>query len=259
MRFWRENGLKISIKDEKELAFMKEGGKVLGQILYELGGMSKPGVLTEEINENAEKLMKKYNVEPSFKGYQGFPATVCVCANEQVVHGIPGQYELKDGDIVSIDCGVYHKGLHTDSAVTIAVGKIDEKTAKFMATAEKALKKAIQTAGPGVRIRTISGVIEDTVEKQGYSIIHDLTGHGIGENVHEDPIVPNFRDSDTGPMLQPGMTIAIEPIFSMGKPEIKLLRDGWTYVTVDRSLSIQVEHTIAITEKGTQILTARPQ
>ena len=259
MRFWEEGGLKISIKDDRELNHMREGGKMLGQILHELEKMIKPGVFTSQLNEKAEEMMKEFKVIPSFKGYQGFPAAICACVNEQVVHGIPGEYELKEGDIISVDCGVYHQGLHTDSAITVAVGKIDENAQKFINTAEKALKRAIETAGPGVRVRTISSVIQDIVEKKGYSVIYDLTGHGIGKNLHEDPIVPNFRDSEPGPMLQPGMTIAIEPIFSMGKPEIKLLRDGWTYVTFDRSLAIQVEHTIAITQKGAEILTKRPQ
>ncbi len=258
MKFWEEDGLKIGIKDSDEMAAMRESGKILGEILFELGKFSREGVRCDEINDKAEDLMRQYKVIPSFKGYQGFPAAICACTNEQVVHGIPSPYQLKNGDILSIDCGVYHRGFHSDSAITVGIGKISEDAQKLINTAEKALQRAIETARPGVRIRTISSVIQDIVEKKGYSIIHDLTGHGIGKNIHEDPIVPNFRDSEPGPILQPGMTIAIEPIISMGSPRIKLLRDGWTYVTVDRSLSVQVEHTIAITEKGTEILTKRP-
>lgn len=258
MRIWKEEGMQISIKDKQELQYMREGGKILGQILHELERMIKPGVRCDEINEKTEQLMKSYKVIPSFKGYKGFPSVVCTCVNENVVHAIPNQYELKEGDIITIDCGVLHKGFHTDSAITVGVGKINNEAQKLINTAEKALKKAIEILRPGVRVRTISGIIEDIIEKKGYSVIYDLTGHGIGKNLHEDPIIPNFRDEDLGPMLQEGMTIAIEPIFSMGNPEIKLLRDGWTYVTLDRSLSIQVEHTIAITEKGAEILTKRP-
>lgn len=259
MKYWQENGIKIGIKDATEIAAMREGGKILGEILYELGKFSQVGVQCDEINEKAEDLMRKFKVIPSFKGYHGFPAAVCACVNEQVVHCIPGPYRLKDGDIITIDCGVFHKGFHTDSAITVGVGNISEDAKKLINTAEKALQRAIETAKPGVRIRTISSVIQDIVEKKGYSVIYDLTGHGIGHNLHEDPVVPNFRDKDIGPVLRPGMTIAIEPIISMGKPHIKILRDGWTYVTVDRSLSVQVEHTIAITEKGAEILTKRPQ
>lgn len=258
MKYWQENGQKISIKNEQELAAMRESGKILGEILHQLEKFIKEGVQTDEINQLAEDLMDKYNVIPAFKGYQGFPAAVCANVNEQVVHGIPGTYSLKSGDIISVDCGVIYDNFYSDSAITVSVGKITQEAQALINTAEKALKRAIETAGPGVRVGTISSVIQEIVEKKGFSVIYDLTGHGIGLNLHEDPIVPNFRDSDPGPILQPGMTIAIEPIISAGKPEIKLLRDGWTYVTFDRSLSVQVEHTIAITEKGTEILTKRP-
>lgn len=257
MKIYKDGSLRITIKDEKELNAMREGGKILGDILSSLEKMVAPGVTTLELNEKAEKIMTEYKVIPSFKGYQGFPSSICTCINEEVVHGIPSNRTLKEGDILTIDCGVFHKELHTDSAITVGVDKIDDMTADFIMTTQKALDKAIQVARPGIRINEISSQIQSTAEKEGYSIIYDLTGHGIGQQLHEDPIVPNFIDQDRGPKLQPGMTIAIEPILSMGRPEIRILRDNWTYVTADSSLSAQVEHTIAITKNGSEILTYR--
>lgn len=258
MRIWTEGKMKIGIKDKAEIQSMREGGKILGLILEELGKMVTPGMTSLQIDAYAEKLMKDHHVLPSFKGYKGFPNVICANVNEQVVHGIPNNYVFQDGDIVTIDCGVIHQDLHTDSAITKAVGTIDDSKKKFLNTAEKALKKAIEIAKPGIRIRTISAVIQDMVEKNGYSVVRDLIGHGIGRKMHEDPPVPNFRDEDAGPMLQTGMTIAIEPIITMGDYEVKVLKDGWTIVTKDGSLATQVEHTIAITEKGAEVLTKRP-
>ena len=258
MRIWREGNLKIGIKDKKELQLMRESGRILGLILEELGKMIVPGTTSIQINAAAEKLMKEFKVDSSFKGYHGFPDVICSAVNDEVVHGIPTDYVYQEGDIVTIDCGVIYKNFHSDSAITRGVGKIEEKTQKFINTAEKALKKAIEAARPGIRIRTLSGIIQDIIEKNGYSVVRDLIGHGIGLKMHEDPPVPNFRDNDPGPILQPGMTIAIEPIITMGSYKIKTLKDGWTIVTADGSLAAQVEHTIAITEKGSEILTKRP-
>ncbi|MFO0780719.1 MAG: type I methionyl aminopeptidase [Candidatus Gracilibacteria bacterium] len=259
MKIWKEGHMKIGIKDAEEIKSMREGGKILGLILHELGKNIQPGITGLELDAMAERMMKEHNVLPSFKGYHGtYPAVTCININHVVVHGIPNDQPLQDGDIVTIDCGVIHKKFHTDSAITKGVGKIDQELQKLIATAEKALKKAIETAKPGIRVRAISGVIQDIVEKNGYSIVRDLIGHGIGYNLHEDPQVPNFRDYEPGPILQPGMTIAIEPIFAMGSSRVKTLKDGWTIVTVDGSPAIQVEHTIAITDKGCEILTKRP-
>lgn len=258
MRIWKEGSMKIGIKDESEIKAMREGGKILGLILTELGTMVRPGMTGLELDQHAEKMMKQYGVEPSFKGYQGFPKVLCVNINEQVVHGIPSDRVFQEGDIVTLDCGVIHQKFHTDSAITVGVGKISPELEKFLKTAEKALQKAIETAKPGIRIRTISAVIQDIVEKNGYGVVQDLIGHGIGYELHEDPQVPNFRDHDPGPILQTGMTIAIEPIITMGSPKIKTLRDGWTIVTTDNSFATQVEHTIAITKNGCEVLTKRP-
>ena len=258
MQTWTEGKLQIGIKNRQELAAMREGGKILGIVLYELGKMVAPGITTADLDRKAEQLMKEFGVQASFKGYHGYPATICVSINEEVVHGIPGPRKIKEGDIVTIDCGVLHLGFHTDSAITKAAGKTDEKSHLLIATAEKALVKAIETVRPGVRVGAISGIIQDTVEKNGFSVIRDLVGHGIGQKLHEDPQIPNFRDKDPGPILQPGMTIAIEPIIAMGNYEVKILRDGWTFVTRDGSRSAQVEHTLVVTEKGAEILTKRP-
>jgi methionyl aminopeptidase len=255
MRTWREGKILVTIKDQDEIKIMREGGLILGNILAEIKKIIKPGVSTGELDAYAEKLMQKYNVKPSFKGYHGYPFAICANVNEEVVHGLPGKRLLIEGDIITIDCGVLHKGLHTDAAITTGVGTIDESKQKFIHTVEKALLKGIEKARPGVRIRAISETIQNIVEKNGYSVVRDLVGHGIGRDLHEDPQVPNFVDYDPGPILQPGMTIAIEPIITMGHYDVKVKRDGWTYITADGSLAAQSEHTIAITQKDAEILT----
>lgn len=257
MRIWQEGKLKISIKTPEEIAIMREGGHILGSILKELTKQIVPGISTAKINEESERLLKLHNVLPSFKGYMGFKYSICTSINEEVVHGLPSERKLKEGDIITLDFGVLHKEFHTDSAVTVGVGHIDESKQRFIDAAEKALAKAIEKARPGIRIRTLSSIIQETVEKKGYSCVRDMVGHGIGKKLHEDPQVPNFVDDDMGPILQEGMTIAIEPIINMGAPEIKVRKDGWTYVTSDGSLSTQTEHTIAITKNGAEILTVR--
>jgi len=258
MKFWNEGNMKIGIKDEQDIKIMREGGKILGVILHEVGEKIEPGITGLELDYYAEQLMRRYGVEPSFKGYHGYPNVLCVNVNEQVVHGIPSKKPLKSGDIVTLDCGIIYEKFHSDAAIAKGVGTISPELIKFLATAEKALKKGIEAARPGVRVRTISAAIQDTIEKNGYSVVRDLIGHGIGHRLHEDPPVPNFRDNDPGPILQPGMTICIEPIFNMGGFRVKTLKDGWTVVTADGSFSVQVEHTILITQKGSEILTKRP-
>lgn len=258
MKYWKENGMKIGIKNKEEMNAMRESGRILGIILAEIERMIAPGVNCLELDQKAADMMKEFNVLASFKGYQGFPKTACININNEVVHGLPTDRVLKDGDIITVDCGVVYNGFHSDSAISVGVGTISNNAQKLLNVAEKALKKAIERAKPGIRVHAISGVIEDIVKKNGYAVVRDLIGHGIGKNLHEDPPVPNFRDEDYGPMLQPGMTIAIEPIITAGSPKIMLGSDNWTYTTKDGSLAVQVEHTIAITEKGSEILTKRP-
>lgn len=258
MKYWQEDGLKVGIKDKEEMSAMRESGRILGIILAEIEQMIAPGVNCLEIDQKASDMMKEFNVIPSFKGYQGFPNTACININDEVVHGIPKDRVLRDGDIITVDCGVIYDGFHSDSAISVGVGTISSEAQKLITVVEKALKKGIEAAKAGVRVHAISGAIEDVIKKSGFSIVRDLVGHGIGHDLHEDPAVPNFRDSDHGPLLQAGMTIAIEPIITAGSPEIVLGSDDWTYTTKDGSLATQVEHTIAITEKGCEILTKRP-
>jgi methionyl aminopeptidase len=257
MRTWKEGKILITIKEPWEIKVMREGGIILGWILEELAKKTAAGISTGELDRIAEELMKKKNVKASFKGYRGFPFATCISINDEVVHGLPGKRIVKDGDLVKIDCGVIHKGFHTDSAITVGVGVMDEKKQKFIATAEKALKKAIEKARPGIRIKNLSEIIQKTVEKNGFSVVRDLVGHGIGHNLHEDPQIPNFVDRDPGPILQVGMTLAIEPIITMGDYDVKVRKDGWTYVTADGSLAAHTEHTIAITQTCAEILTKR--
>lgn len=258
MQYWKEGGFVIGLKNKEELQAMREGGKILGQILVQLQQLAQPGITCLELNAKAEELMRKYGVLPSFKGYNGFPAVICTNVNDQVVHGIPTNYTLRDGDLLTIDAGVIHKDFHTDSAVSFGVGVgLSTVGQKLIKTAEKALAKAIEKARPGIRVGQLSAVIQDTVEREGFTVVRELIGHGIGHHLHEDPEVPNFRDGNPGALLQPGMTIAIEPIITAGRKELKLLDDDWTYITKDKSLAAQVEHTIAITDKGAEVLTAR--
>ena len=248
----------ITIKSPKEIEIMREAGRILATILHEIEVFSAVGKTTKELNDFAEKKMKQYNVKPSFKGYQGFPAALCTSVNEQVVHTIPGDYKLKDGDILTVDCGVLYKGFHSDSAITILLGNVPEKTKEFVFVVKKALYAAIDKVKPGTPLNTIGTTIQKIVENtHGYSIIKELTGHGIGRKLHEDPFIVNFRDYASGPMIKEGMTIAIEPIVAMGESSIITLDDKWTIITADKMPSCQWEHTIAVTANGAEILSKR--
>ncbi len=258
MIIWKEGRMRIGIKNPQEIKLMRESGRILGIILAELEKMIAPGITGIDLDLKAAAMMKEFGVNSSFKGYHGYPAVTCVNINEQVVHCIPTATPLKSGDIITVDCGVIYEGFHSDSAIQKGVGEIKPEVKKFLETAEKALNKGIQTARPGIRIQVVSAAIEDVLKKNGYGIVRELIGHGIGTKMHEDPPVPNYRDTDPGPILQEGMTIAIEPIVTMGSNKIKTLKDGWTVVTLDNSLATQVEHTIAITKNGSEILTKRP-
>lgn len=258
MHLWSTAGYKIYIKEKPEIQLMRESGKMLGQVLFELEKLITSGITTIELDQKAEKMIRAFGAKPAFKGYQGFPATLCVSVNDQIVHGIPGSYELKDKDVVTIDCGILHRGFHSDSAITVAIGNTDPSVNNFIDTAKLALKNAIEIAQAGTNLKDISRIIQNTVEKEGYGIVKDLTGHGIGKMLHEDPAVLNFVGRDPNIILRAGMTLAIEPIITMGKPETKVLDDGWTYVTADGSLAAQQEHTILITDSEAEILTKRP-
>lgn len=238
---------------------MRTAGKILGEILAALEKEVKPGITTEDLDRMAGKMIADYGVTSAFLGYNDFPANICTCINDEVVHGIPNNIPLVDGDVLTIDAGVIVEGFYSDSAITVPVGKIKPEHQKLIDTATKALEKGISVARAGVRTNVISRAIEETISKQGFGIVQELSGHGIGVKLHEDPYILNYEEDHLGPILQPGMTFAIEPIITLGSPKIKTLKDGWTIVTKDGSLSVQVEHTILITEKGAEILTKRPK
>lgn len=238
---------------------MREAGRILGLVLSEIEKKIQPGVTTLELDQMAEKMIRSMDAVPSFIGYNGFKNSICACINEEVVHGIPSNRIIKAGDLVTVDCGVTYKGFIADSAISVALDGADQKTKKLLATAYKALDKAISMAKPGLRTSEFGKIIEKTVRKEGFGIVEDLSGHGIGVHLHEDPYILNYDNGEEGPIMQAGMTFAIEPIITVGSPKTKTLKDGWTIVTQDGSMAVQVEHTIAITEKGAEILTKRPK
>lgn len=251
--------MQTSIKTEKEIASMRRGGKILGQILSELEKFVRPGITTLDLEKEAEKLFAQHKVQPGFRGYRGYPSILCTSVNEEVVHSIPGKRVLNEGDILSIDCGVLLDGLNTDSAVALIVGEGSLESKKFVNTCIKAMWAGIKQVKPGNRIGDISNAIERVVRGGGYSIIKDLTGHGIGYKLHEEPYVYNYGKAHSGPVLKPGMTIAIEPIIAMGEPKIKTLEDNWTISTCDNSWGIQHEHTVLVTESGVEVLSLREE
>jgi len=235
---------------------MREGGTILYNILHDLLKEVKEGVESSYIDILAEKLMESYNVKPAFKGYRGYPYSVCVSINDEVIHGFPIKEKVfKEGDVVSIDIGIIYKGYYSDMAYTVPVGDVDDKKRKLLEIGEKILFQGISEAIIGNRIGNISNAIETNTLKNGYSVVKDFIGHGIGRKLHEEPEVPNFGSKDNGPILKDGMVIAIEPMICMGKGEVYVTNDGWTVKTKDREISVHFEHTVAITENGPLILT----
>jgi len=248
----------ITIKSERELDFMRKAGAITGGILDELTDMVKPGVTTSELDFYAESRCKDYGVIPAFKGYQDFPATLCISINSEIVHGIPSpKRKLAEGDIVGIDFGVIYEGWFGDSARTYPVGKIDEKAQNLLRVTDESLHRGIEQCVPGNRLFDIGHAVQNFVEGHGYSVVREFVGHGIGRALHEDPQVPNYGPKGKGSVLKVGMVLAIEPMVNIGSPDVKVLADGWTAVTIDNSLSAHFEHTVAITAKGPEILTIR--
>jgi methionyl aminopeptidase len=248
--------MNIPIKSEEEIEIMRKGGKILAEVLEKTISRAKVGVSTEELDNFAENLIRQLGGIPGFKGYNGFPKTLCTGINEVVVHGIPRKDEiLKEGDLLTIDCGVIYKGMYTDAARSIGIGKISQQKENLLKTAEIALSKAIDTANPGTPLNEIGKIIQKTVENAGFHIIYDLTGHGVGRKLHEDPIVLNYWEGYNGPILKPGITLALEPIFAIGTSKIKTLKDNWTIITADKSCAVQIENTILITQNGNDVLT----
>jgi methionyl aminopeptidase len=245
----------FQIFTEKEIEHLRRAGSILRQCLEETGKRAQPGVFTKDLDLFAEDFIRSHKgATPAFKGYHNYPATLCTSVNEQCVHGIPGGYKLKDGDIVSIDCGVICNGLYTDACVTVAVGNVPFSVQEFLRTTMVALEDACAVVSPGAHIGDISATIHDVVQEAGFSCVKGLTGHGLGTTLHQFPDVPNVGKRRTGPALPAWTMIAIEPITSMGRPEIKEESDGWTISTADGSLSAHFEHTVLVTDRGQEIL-----
>jgi len=249
----------ITLKSAHELALMREAGRIVAEVLAEIKEAVSPGVTTADLEAIADRIIvKKYAAIPSFKGYRGFPGMVCASVNEEIVHGIPGDRVLNEGDIVSVDVGVIHKGFHGDSAITAAVGQIDDESQRLMAVTAESLRVGIAAATPGAYTTDISKAIQEYVESQGYSVVREYTGHGIGRQMHEDPQIPNYFEPRLGGRvrLRPGMTFALEPMVNIGDWRTRVLDDRWTVVTADGTRSAHFEHTVAVTKNGPQILTS---
>lgn len=246
----------VTIKSAKEIELMREAGRLLEIVHDEMGSIIKPGVSTMEINECGDRVIRKLGCVPNFLNYGGFPASICVSVNEEVVHGVPRRdHILKEGDIVSLDAGLIYKGYHSDAARTHAVGKIDSRVQNLMDVTKRSFFEGIKMAKAGNHLFDISAAIDDYVSRFGYGIVRDLVGHGIGTSLHEDPQVPNFREKRKGMKLVPGMTLAIEPMINMGTWKVVWLEDKWTVVTKDHKPSAHYENTILITDGEPEILT----
>lgn len=246
----------ITLKSDREIGLMRKAGGILAQILDEMCQAAVPGVSTGEIDQIAESRCKDFGVVPVFKGYRGYPASVCISVNEEVVHGIPSKKRvLRAGDIVGIDFGVAYQGWLADSARTVAVGSISPEAARLMTTTEESLRRGIEQCREGNRLFDIGHAVQNCVEAAGYTVVREFVGHGIGRALHEEPQVPNYGPKGKGLQLKVGMVLAIEPMVNMGTHEVVVLSDGWTAVTADKKLSAHFEHTVAITSKGPQILT----
>lgn len=245
----------IIIKSQDEIEKIARACKIVAQVLRDLREIVKPGVTTKDIEIFVEKKIAEKGAIPAFKGYRNYPSSVCTSVNDQVVHGIPSNLRLKDGDILSIDLGVYLDGFYGDGAVTLPVGRISPAAERLLKVTEEALYKGIEKARPGNRVSDVSSSIQRYVESHGYSVVRTFVGHGIGRSLHEEPQVPNYGNPGHGPRLREGMTLAIEPMVNEGTYEVKILDDGWTAVTADGSLSAHYEHTIVITKNSARILT----
>ncbi|SPF38115.1 methionine aminopeptidase [Candidatus Desulfosporosinus infrequens] len=245
----------IELKNANQLNRMRNAGRIVGETLALMRELAKPGVTTLELDRMAEEYIRAQGAIPAFKGYNGFPATLCTSINEQVVHGIPGLRCLNTGDIISIDCGAVIDGFFGDAAVTLPIGEVDQDLQKLLRVTEESLMLGIAQAKVGNRLYDVSYAVQSHVEANGFSVVRDYVGHGIGRAMHEDPQIPNFGKPGRGPRLEVGMALAIEPMVNMGTYEVQTLKDHWTVVTKDNRASAHFEHTVAITENGLEILT----
>lgn len=246
----------VVLKSPSEIARMRKAGQIVAEVLQEIETNIKPGITTDSLNSLAERLIKKRNGISAFLGYKGYPATICTSVNEEVVHGIPSEKRLVEGDVVSVDVGVVIDGYYGDAAVTLPVGVVSEESKRLINVGKQALNLAIENCMLGKRLYDISASIQKTTEVFGFSVVRNYVGHGIGQNMHEDPQIPNFGVAGKGPLLKEGMVLAPEPMINIGSYEVRELPDGWTVVTVDGKRSCHFEHTVAITKDGPQILTA---
>lgn len=245
----------INIRRPEEIERIEESCRIVADALDLAGSMAAPGVMTRDIDRKLEELIRDLGAEPSFLGYRGYPASTCISVNEQVVHGIPGDRELLEGDVVGIDVGAFKGGYHGDSARTFGIGRISDDAVRLLRVTQDALTAGISMAKPGARLGAVSNAVQKCAEGAGFSVVRDLVGHGIGRKLHEEPQVPNYGPPDAGPVLRAGMVLAIEPMVNLGGWEIRVLDDEWTVVTLDKSMSAHFEHTIVITRDGARILT----
>jgi methionyl aminopeptidase len=245
----------IPIKSKEDLKMLKKSGKILAEIMQRLKEVIKVGISTYKIDQLAEELARRKNALPAFKGYRGFPANICTSINEEVVHGIPNEKRLKEGDIISLDLGINYKGYFSDAAITLGLGRIDSRTEKLIDITRNALSQGIKQARINNYLSDISYTIQTYVEKHGFSVVRQFVGHGIGRSLHENPEIPNFGIPHQGEILKSGMVFAIEPMVNMGTWECEILENGWTAVTKDGMPSAHFEHTVAITDDGPEILT----
>jgi methionyl aminopeptidase len=250
-------GQVVVLKSSEEIEKMRRAGRVVREVLELVRSLVKPGATTLDLEKAAEAHIAALGAKPAFKGYHGFPCVLCTSVNSEVVHGIPSKKRvLKEGDIVSVDCGAVIDGFFGDAAITVPVGaKIAPDTERLLRVTEASLQSAIAVVKPGATLGDIGAAVQGVVEAEGFSVVRDFVGHGIGSNMHEDPQVPNFGEAGRGMKLRPGMVIAIEPMVNAGKPEVRVLKDGWTAVTDDGSMSAHFEHTVAVTDTGARILT----
>ncbi|WP_019244398.1 MULTISPECIES: type I methionyl aminopeptidase [Bacillus] len=245
----------IICKTPREIEIMRHAGKIVALTHQELKKHIVPGITTKELDTIAENFIRKHDAIPSFKGYNGFRGSICASVNEELVHGIPGKRILKNGDIISVDIGAKYQGYHGDSAWTYAVGEIDEETQRLLDVTEESLYRGLEEAKPGVRLSNISHAIQTFAEANNFSIVREYVGHGVGQDLHEDPQIPHYGPPNKGPRLKPGMVLAVEPMVNAGSRYVKTLEDDWTVVTQDGKMCAHFEHTIAITESGYEILT----
>lgn len=245
----------IICKSEKELGLMREAGRIVAECHKLLSAHIEPGITTGELDQMADRFIRSQGALPSFKGYNGFPSSICASVNEELVHGFPSKRKLIEGDIVTFDIGAQYEGYHGDSAWTYPVGKITEEAQRLLDVTEGSLFAGLALIKPDVRLFTISHAIQRYIEDAGFAVVREYVGHGVGTDLHEDPQIPNYGIPDRGPRLKPGMVLAIEPMVNAGKRNVKTLEDNWTVVTVDGSLCAHFEHTVAVTEDGMEILT----